>query len=56
MLVNLAFLVIVFVTTVRTLVYGLYCFKNSGVLSGISVMFLFICILASGVTVILKIN
>lgn len=56
MLVNLALLAIIAATAVRTFVYSIYCFKKSGALGGMSVMFLFVFVVLAGVGVIMNTN
>lgn len=40
MVINLALLVLISASVIRTTAYGIYCIKNSGIAGGISVFFL----------------
>ena len=49
MLINIVFFIVIIVSMIRTVSYGIYAFKNDGVVSGISV---FVLAMASLFTVI----
>ena len=54
MVINLAFLLLIAVVVIRTVAFGIYCLKNSGVVGGISVFAVSAGAFATGVIILLR--
>ncbi len=52
MTINLAFLLLIAATAVRTVSYGIYCLKNNSTSGAISVFILSACTVATGFIII----